>query len=114
MTYKELVEKIHTMSMVELRTLRDTVMQQIATVHQSDVSDPESYRADLIDQLNAIRAELQKRYRNGQMDLGPMDAPRPVVPGRKRKPTGTNTEKFPWKTLGIILLGVLIFKMLTR
>lgn len=117
MTYQELAGQIKKFSIAELEKLRDSLGQQINMVYQTSDPDPESLKADLKDQLNAVMGELKLRKAKGQKDIGSSKAPNPAVKednSRVKPSIVRKMKRNPWRVIALILIGFVVYKYLKK
>jgi hypothetical protein len=109
MTYQELISKMQKFSLIELEKFRDTLEQQIVMVYETGAPDPEALKADLKDQLNAIKAELIRRKNRGEKYFTPRGAGRKVrLDDADNSPKKASVGKlWMWLALGFIVYFII-------
>lgn len=116
MDYSQLIQAIKNYSYHELLLLKDTLAQKINMVYDTSDDDPENTRADLIDQLNAVIAEISIRVKNGETDIYPKEQESPIITTKAQKflSRPISIRMTPKKLIIIIIAVMVIYRLMKR
>lgn len=111
---EQIRESMHLKSNQELKHLQETMRNQLITIHDQPIDNPQQQAMDLQEALSMIKMELERRTREGIRDYATKKPSRKIIPEKGKANTAKKARKTSKERTLLVIAGILIIYLLIR